>query len=164
MAAGGRGWQDRGPAGIRPRAPQSHVSEGIAFGSKENEDVHHENPNAAHCRAARFGLSVPCASLQRGRDPSRRRGSRSPFHARGGKAGSRHLRDDIDAVYATLLCGSRNHLRAFAQNIETLTTKPYVAQLLSQEEVDAIIDTPMEKCNSKNAVDVCRGRCLGWTK
>lgn len=81
----------------------------------------------------------------------------------------RSQQDDIDAVYATLLCGSRNHLRAFAQNIETLTQKAYVAQLLTQEEVDAILEAPMEKCNSKNAVDghavnTCRGKCLGLTK
>src|SRR5512139_3407828 len=74
----------------------------------------------------------------------------------------RSQQDDIDAVYATLLCGSRNHLRAFAQNIETLTKKPYEAQLLTQAEVDAILDAPMEKCNSKNAVggnavNTCRG-------
>jgi len=72
--------------------------------------------------------------------------------------------DDIDAVYATLLCGSRNHLRAFAQNIETLTNAPYEAQLLTQDQVNAILETPMEKCNSKNAANVCRGKCLGLTK
>src|SRR5512139_3255221 len=74
----------------------------------------------------------------------------------------RSQQDDIDAVYATLLCGSRNHLRAFAQNIETLTQKPYEAQLLTPEEVTAILEAPMEKCNSKNAVggnavNTCRG-------
>jgi hypothetical protein len=53
----------------------------------------------------------------------------------------------IDKVYVSLLCGSRNHLRSFAQNIETLTTQPYVAQILTQVEVDAILDSPMEKCS-----------------
>lgn len=80
----------------------------------------------------------------------------------------RSQQDDIDAVYATLLCGSRNHLRAFAQNIETVTGEPYEAQLLTQAEVDAILETPMEKCNKGsadgNAVNVCRGKCLGWMK
>lgn len=80
----------------------------------------------------------------------------------------RSQQDDIDAVYATLLCGSRNHLRAFAQNIETVTGEPYVAQLLTQAEVDAILGTPMEKCNKSsadgNAVNACRGKCLGWMK
>ena len=80
----------------------------------------------------------------------------------------RSQQDDIDEVYSTLLCGSRNHLRSFARNIETLTGEPYVAQLLTQDEVDAIIESPMEKCNKSsadgNAVNVCRGKCLGWTK
>src|SRR5512139_226371 len=80
----------------------------------------------------------------------------------------RSQQDDIDAVYATLLCGSRNHLRAFAENIETVTGVPYVAQLLTQAEVDAILATPMEKCNKSsadgNAVNTCRGKCLGWMK
>jgi hypothetical protein len=53
----------------------------------------------------------------------------------------------IDKVYVSLLCGSRNHLRSFAQNIEVLTTQPYVAQILDQDEVDAIVDSPMEKCS-----------------
>ena len=53
----------------------------------------------------------------------------------------------IDKVYVSLLCGSRNHLRSFAQNIEVLTTQPYVAQILTQVEVDAIVDSPMEKCS-----------------
>jgi hypothetical protein len=53
----------------------------------------------------------------------------------------------IDKVYVSLLCGSRNHLRSFAQNIEALTTQPYVAQILTQVEVDAILDSPMEKCS-----------------
>jgi hypothetical protein len=55
----------------------------------------------------------------------------------------------IDKVYVSLLCGSRNHLRSFAQNIEVLTTQPYVAQILTQVEVDAIVDSPMEKCSKK---------------
>ena len=53
----------------------------------------------------------------------------------------------IDKVYVSLLCGSRNHLRSFAKNIEVLTTQPYVAQILDQDEVDAIVDSPMEKCS-----------------
>lgn len=54
--------------------------------------------------------------------------------------------DRIDTVYGSLLCGSRNHLRAFAQKIETLTGKPYAAQVLTQAEVDDIIDSPVETC------------------
>ncbi len=59
------------------------------------------------------------------------------------------LHDDIDAVYESLLCGSRNHLRSFAQNIEALTGEPYDAQVLQQEEVDEILEAPMEKCGKK---------------
>lgn len=61
----------------------------------------------------------------------------------------RSQQDDIDAVYESLLCGSRNHLRSFVQNIVALTTQPYVAQILDQAEVDAIIASPMENCGKK---------------
>lgn len=78
----------------------------------------------------------------------------------------RSQKDDIDAVYETLMCGSRNHLRSFAQNIEALTGQPYVAQILDQTEVDEIIASPMEKCGKKALPDknACNGKCLGWTK
>jgi|WetSurSiteA1Bulk_404760.scaffolds.fasta_scaffold99758_1 hypothetical protein len=74
--------------------------------------------------------------------------------------------DQIDAVYATLLCGSRNHLRSFAQNIETLSGMAYEALLLDQKEVDAILESPMEKCGKKGIPDrnACKGKCLGWMK
>jgi hypothetical protein len=58
----------------------------------------------------------------------------------------RSQKEDIDAVYESLLCGSRNHLRSFAQNIVTVTGVSYVAQVLTQAEVDQILQTPMEKC------------------
>lgn len=53
---------------------------------------------------------------------------------------------DIDATYENLLCGSRNHLRAFARNLESMTSQPYTAQVIPQDEVDAILSSPMEKC------------------
>jgi len=53
---------------------------------------------------------------------------------------------DIDSVYENLLCGSRNHLRAFALGIEAITKRPYAAQVLYQEEVDEILSSPMEQC------------------
>ena len=53
---------------------------------------------------------------------------------------------DIDQAYAKLLCGSRNHLRAFAGQIELSTGQPYAAQLLPQAEVDAILATDQETC------------------
>ena len=50
-----------------------------------------------------------------------------------------------DSVYADLMCGSRNHLRSFAGQIK-LMTGTYTAQVLPQSEVDAIVNSPMEKC------------------
>lgn len=54
--------------------------------------------------------------------------------------------DDIRQMYEKLLRGSRNHLRAFVRQIEALGVV-YEAQLLSQEEVDAIVDAPVERGN-----------------
>jgi hypothetical protein len=45
----------------------------------------------------------------------------------------------IQTLYAHLVDGSENHLRAFVKNIETMTGTPYVAQVLTQEQVDAIL-------------------------
>ena len=56
---------------------------------------------------------------------------------------------DIDAVYERLRCGSRNHLRAFARNLEAATGQPYAAQVVAQNEVDAILDRPMEQCGQR---------------
>ena len=53
---------------------------------------------------------------------------------------------DIDATYESLLCGSRNHLRAFARNLESMTSLPYTAQVIPQDEVDAILASPLEQC------------------
>jgi hypothetical protein len=51
---------------------------------------------------------------------------------------------DLTSMYESLNCGSRNHLRAFVRQIENLGVV-YSAQVLSQEDVDHIIDTPMER-------------------
>lgn len=51
---------------------------------------------------------------------------------------------DLIQLYDNLMKGSRNHLRAFAGQIENLGV-PYAAQYLTQEEVDAIVDSPMER-------------------
>ena len=45
---------------------------------------------------------------------------------------------NIDSVYQNLLNGSYNHLRAFANNIKSLTGQPYVAQVGSEELVDSV--------------------------
>lgn len=46
---------------------------------------------------------------------------------------------NIDKVYSNLLNGSYNHLRAFASNITAINGQPYVAQVVSQDVVDAIL-------------------------
>ena len=46
---------------------------------------------------------------------------------------------DILTVYGNLLAGSENHLNSFVKNIEAITGETYVAQWISQEEVDAIL-------------------------
>lgn len=46
---------------------------------------------------------------------------------------------DLIRVYSNLELGSESHLRAFVSHIEAITGTPYVAQILDQEEVDAIL-------------------------
>lgn len=46
---------------------------------------------------------------------------------------------DILTVYGNLLAGSENHLNAFVRNIEGITGELYVAQYLTQGEIDAIL-------------------------
>lgn len=46
---------------------------------------------------------------------------------------------NLDNVYANLLNGSYNHLRAFAGQISALTGQPYAAQVVPQATVDAIL-------------------------
>jgi hypothetical protein len=55
---------------------------------------------------------------------------------------------DLDRVYESLMCGSRNHLRAFASQVAA-TQGSYVAQLLPQAEVNAIITSPHERCGGR---------------
>ncbi len=56
---------------------------------------------------------------------------------------------DIDATYVNLLCGSRNHLRAFASKLQALTGQPYAAQVITQDEVNAILGSPQEQCGRR---------------
>nr|WP_305906903.1 DUF2202 domain-containing protein [Methylomarinum sp. Ch1-1]MDP4519614.1 DUF2202 domain-containing protein [Methylomarinum sp. Ch1-1] len=51
---------------------------------------------------------------------------------------------DIIRVYENLLKGSRNHLRAFVGKIED-EGLVYEAQVLTQDEVDEIVDSPIER-------------------
>mgnify|MGYP003572460290 CR=1 FL=1 len=52
--------------------------------------------------------------------------------------------EDIISVYESLLCGSRNHLRAFVKQVENRGAV-YQAQVLPQGVVDAIADSPTER-------------------
>lgn len=52
---------------------------------------------------------------------------------------------DILTVYDSLLCGSRNHLRAFDARLDALGVT-YVPAVISQVEWDAIANTPAETC------------------
>ncbi len=52
---------------------------------------------------------------------------------------------DILQVYDSLLCGSRNHLRAFAQALLDQGVS-YTAQVIGQAEWDAIAASPRESC------------------
>ncbi|MCU7817061.1 MAG: DUF2202 domain-containing protein [Candidatus Thiodiazotropha sp. (ex Rostrolucina anterorostrata)] len=47
-------------------------------------------------------------------------------------------------MYEKLLCGSRNHLRAFVRQIENRGVV-YEAQVMEQREVDLIVDSSMER-------------------
>ena len=53
----------------------------------------------------------------------------------------------IIELYESLLCGSRNHLRAFTGELES-AGEPYDAQFLDPAEVDAIISSPREQCRT----------------
>jgi len=59
---------------------------------------------------------------------------------------SHTMKADLRAAYASLACGSRNHLRAFAAELRAITGQSYVAQSMSQAAVDAIIAQPWERC------------------
>ncbi len=51
---------------------------------------------------------------------------------------------DIQTVFQNLMKGSRNHLRSFVYRMELLGMI-YEAQYLAQEQIDAILDSPMER-------------------
>jgi hypothetical protein len=48
------------------------------------------------------------------------------------------------SLYEKLLCGSRNHLRAFVSQIES-RGMVYQAQVMDQADVDLIVDSSMER-------------------
>ena len=51
---------------------------------------------------------------------------------------------DIQRLYENLMSGSKNHLRAYVGQIENLGIV-YEAQYLPQDEVDSIVDSPVER-------------------
>jgi hypothetical protein len=58
----------------------------------------------------------------------------------------------VQAVFENLMRGSRNHLRAFAGQIETQGVE-YMAQHMGQEDVDAILDSPRERGGRRDCVN-----------
>jgi len=54
--------------------------------------------------------------------------------------------DAIKAVFESLQCGSRNHLRAFNRNLENLGAT-YIPQFISTEQYEVIINSSQEQCN-----------------
>lgn len=53
---------------------------------------------------------------------------------------------EILAMYASLVCGSRNHMRAFNNQL-TINNIIYTPQFISQAEFDDIIGSDHESCN-----------------
>ena len=54
---------------------------------------------------------------------------------------------EIISTYENLLCGSRNHLRAFAKQIESRTGQSYVTQVPEMDtEVQSILNSSQEPC------------------
>ena len=56
---------------------------------------------------------------------------------------------DISLVFQNLMKGSRNHLRAFSRMLKSFG-QTYNAQYLSQDEVNSIINSPMERGPAHN--------------
>ena len=52
---------------------------------------------------------------------------------------------DVLAMYASLMCGSRNHMRSFVSQLESRGGR-YEAQYLSQAELNGILSTSRERC------------------
>ena len=65
--------------------------------------------------------------------------------------------DDVTRAYENLLRGSRNHLRAFVGQLESLGIV-YEAQKMDQARLDEIVDSPMERGGRKAKRKGCKGR------
>jgi hypothetical protein len=60
------------------------------------------------------------------------------------EASNRTDKQDIRLVYDNLMRGSRNHLRAYVQNLE-IRGETYEPIVLSQQEFEEIVGTPVER-------------------
>lgn len=56
---------------------------------------------------------------------------------------------EIIAIYDALNCGSRNHMRAFNAQLDSLGVT-YTPQFITQEKMDSIIDGDHERCGQNN--------------
>ena len=65
--------------------------------------------------------------------------------------------DDVTRAYVNLLRGSRNHLRAFVGQLESMGIV-YEAQEMDQARLDEIVDSPMERGGRKAMPKGCKGR------
>ncbi len=65
--------------------------------------------------------------------------------------------DDVTRAYGNLLRGSRNHLRAFVGQLESMGIV-YEAQEMDQARLDEIVDSPMERGGRKAKRKGCKGR------
>jgi hypothetical protein len=54
--------------------------------------------------------------------------------------------ETIQAVFESLQCGSRNHLRAFIASLQDLGVA-YIPQYITMELFETIINSDMEQCN-----------------
>ncbi len=52
--------------------------------------------------------------------------------------------EDIKQVFECLMMGSRNHLRSFVSTLEKMFNVTYTPQVISQQEYEEIINSPME--------------------
>lgn len=59
---------------------------------------------------------------------------------------SNTIKTDLLDMYAVLVCGSRNHMRGFTNQL-TSNGVVYIPQFISQAEYDAIINGEHESCN-----------------
>ena len=68
-------------------------------------------------------------------------------------------RPDLISTYENLMRGSRNHLRAFVKQISQ--QERYVAQVLPQSEVDAILNSPPERSGNGGGKGMGKRKGMG---